>query len=322
MPALSRDDTIAILDDDDDFSTTAPQTDSPVKSGVPRWGVDSIRSQATDATPALGDTSVEIVGDDEGDEVEEIPAPPEEETDPELQVFINAARERQRLAESQKSEPSTEILKVQVESAIPGTLVDGKPVTFKLNSTDQLKNLKTTWCSVMQMNHIDMAAEDIFFTWRGRRLYNTTTLRGLGIATMGNDLLYAGGVGDRRGFTADRKRVVLEAWTEELFQAHLAEQDKEEKRRRGELDEEEAEPSAPAEEKIRVAMRSKQGDPVKVSVSASSTVGDLVEKFREKRHLPAEVKVSIYFDGEKLDEGMMLQDADIGDDDQVEVHLN
>lgn len=318
MPPPSRDDTIAILDDDD-VPIKTPQMESPVKSDVAGWTAGAMRAHVASSIPALGGNPVEIIDDEDEDEIEEVPAPVEEETDPELQAFVNAARERQRLAASQESE---ETFKVQVESTIPRTLVSGKPVTFRLTSSDQLKNIKTTWCSVMQLNHVDVTAEDTFFTWRNRRLYNTTTLRGLGIATMGNDLLYAGDVGDRRGFSADRKKVVLQAWTEELFEAHLAAEEREEMRRRGELDEEEPEPSAPAEEKIKVAMRSKQGEPVKVTTSASSTIGDLVARFREKRHLPTEVKVSVYFDGEKLEEGMTLQDADIGDDDQVEVHLN
>lgn len=323
MPTPSRDDTIAILDDDVVVPIKTPPTESPVKSGLASWTADSIRAHATSSTLALGDNPVEIIDDDEEEDViEEVPAPAEEETDPELQAFVNAARERQRLAEARESGAAAENIKVLVESTIPRTLVSGKPLTFRLTSDDQLKNIKTTWCSVMELNHVDVTAEDVFFTWRGRRLYNTTTLRGLGIATMGNDLLYAGDVGDRRGFSADRRKVVLQAWTEELFEAHLAEEEKEEMRRRGELDEEEPEPSAPAEAKIKVAMRSRQGEPVKVTTTASSTIGDLVAMFREKRHMPAEVKVSILFDGEKLEESMTLQDADIGDDDQVEVHLN
>ena len=314
-----------ILEEEDTISTTTPQTDSPFKGAEPRWAAASFQSCATgSSTPAPVEAAVEIIDDEDEDEdaIEEIPAPSEEETDPDLQVFINAARERQRLAESQKSNPTAESFKVQVESTIPRTLVNDKPVTFKLTSTDPLKGLKTTWCTVMQMNHAEVTVDDTFFTWRGRRLYNTTSLRGLGIATMGNDLLYAGDMGDRRGFSADRRRVVLQAWTEELFEAHLAEEEREERRRRGELDEEEEEPAAPAEEKIRVAMRPKQGEPVKVTATASSTIGDLVEKFRAKKSLPADVVVAVHFDGERLDEGISLQDADIGDDDQVEVHLN
>ena len=320
LPSPSQDDTIAVPDDG--FAPTSDlEGESPVKKGVPHWSGDSYRANSS-FTSDLESVPVEIVDDDDDAEVEELPAPEEEETDPDLQVFINAARERQRLAESQKSNPLTETFKVQVESTIPRTTIGGKPVTFKLNSTDLLKNLKTTWCSVMQMNHVDVTANDIFFTWRGRRLYNTTTLQGLSIATMGNDLLYAGDTGDRRGFSADRRRVVLQAWTEELFEAHLAEEEREEKRRRGELEEEEELPPAVVEEKLRVTMRSRQGEPVKVAVTASSTVGELVEKFREKRGLPAEASVAIYFDGEKLAEDITLQDADIGDEEQVEVHLN
>lgn len=321
----SQDGTIAILDDDDDdVSPTNPPTDSPLKSSAPRWASDTISGRTTTSpTPVPGSTSVEIIGDSdsEPEEVEEVPAPPEEETDPDLQVFINAARERQRLA-SQETEPSAENFKVQVESTIPRALIDGKPVSFKLSSTDPLKNLKSTWCTVMEINHVDVSRNDVFFTWRGRRLYNTTTLRGLGIAAMGNDLLYAGDAGDRRGFSSDRKRVVLEAWTEELFEGHLRDEERERMRRLGEIEEREEESAAPAEERVRVTMRARQGEPVKVSATASSTVAELVEKFRAKRSLPAEAVIAVHFDGERLGEGVTLQDADIGDEEQVEVHLS
>lgn len=322
----SQGDTIAVLDDDDDddASSTNPPAYSPLKSSAPRWASDTISGRTTTSpTPVPGSTSVEIIGDSdsEPEEVEEILAPPEEETDPDLQVFINAARERQRLV-SQETEPSVENFKVQVETTIPRALIDGKPVSFKLSSTDPLKNLKSTWCTVMEINHVDVSHSDVFFTWRGRRLYNTTTLRGLGIAAMGNDLLYAGDAGDRRGFSSDRKRVVLEAWTEELFEGHLRDEERERMRRLGEIEEVEGESAAPVEERVRVTMRARQGEPVKVSATASSTVADLVEKFRAKRSLPVEAAVAVYFDGERLGEGVTLQDADIGDEEQVEVHLS
>lgn len=323
-PMPSQGDTITILgEDEEDGHPTNPSADSPLKSSASRWASDTISGRTTTSpTPVPASTSVEIIGDSDSEpEVEEVVAPPEEETDPDLQVFINAARERQRLA-SQETEPSAENFKVQVESTIPRALIDGKPVSFKLSSTDPLKNLKSTWCTVMEINHVDVSHSDVFFTWRGRRLYNTTTLRGLGIAAMGNDLLYAGDAGDRRGFSTDRKRVVLEAWTEELFEGHLRDEERERMRMLGEIEEVEEESSAPVEEKVRVTMRARQGEPVKVSATTSSTVAELVEKFRAKRSLPAEAAVAVYFDGERLAEGVTLQEADIGDEEQVEVHLS
>src|SRR5690606_3522597 len=100
--------------------------------------------------------------------------------------------------------------------------------------------------------------------------------------------------GNRRGFSTDRKRVVLEAWTEELYEGHLKEEERERMRRLGEIEEEEEEESAPAEEKLRVTMRARQGEPVKVSATASSTVADLIDKFRAKRDLPADAAVAVY----------------------------
>ncbi|SPN96932.1 uncharacterized protein DNG_00451 [Cephalotrichum gorgonifer] len=330
-PPPSQDDTITILDDadDDDFTQATALPDASSKDGLPSWVTTSLSSTTNRSTPAADSNApVEVIQDDD---VEEVLAPSEEETDPDLQVFINAARERererQRLAESQESEPkAAEDLKVQVESLIPRALDDGKPVVFKLSSGDPLKTLKTTWCDIMRINNVDLDPADVFFTWRGRRLYNTTTLSGLGISNMGNDLLYAGDMGDRGGLSADRKRVVLQAWTEVLYQKHLEEEERERLRRLGGLDEEEVAGAAgaapPEEKKIKVTMRPRQGEPVKVALVASSTVGDLVERFRAKRQIPPDVQVAIHFDGERLEEQMALEEADIGDEDQVEVHLN
>lgn len=333
MPPPSQDGTITILDDDDDddVPTQTLPADSSYKDAVPRWVTKSLSNGTTSlSTPAIDMASVEIVKDsDDDDEVEEVLAPSEEETDPDLQVFINAAR--QRLAESQESEASSEeTFKVQVESAIPGTApADGKTLTFKLSASGPLGDLKTAWCAMLRIQHVELSHADVFFTWRGRRLYNTTTLGGLGVATMGNELLYAGDAGDRRGLSADRKKVVLKAWTEALYEEHVKSEERERLRRLGELDDDDgpggadaAAAAAPQEPRVRVTMRARQGEPVKVSVTASSTVGDLVAKFREKRNLPAEAKVSIHFDGERLDEGTTLEDADIGDEEQVEVHLS
>ncbi|PKS06388.1 hypothetical protein jhhlp_007136 [Lomentospora prolificans] len=248
----------------------------------------------------------------------------EEEEDPELQKYVQAAHERKRQLEQERQQEqagSKKNFTVEVISDIPYTHMAG-PCVFKHFGDDPLKQVRETWCAIMQMHKIDIIANDVFLTWRGNRLYNTTTLQGLGISILGNNLLYAQS-GTREGFSEDRKRVILQAWTEDLFETYQQEKERERLRLLGELDDEQEEDAAAPEpeEKIKVTMRPKQGDSVKVSVTASSTVSVLIEKFRAKRHIPQEAKISIHFDGEKLGEEMTLEAADIGDDDQVEVHM-
>ena len=248
----------------------------------------------------------------------------DEEDDPELQKYVQDAQERKRRLEEEQQLEQAGIKKnftVEVISTIPNTHLAG-PCLFKHFADDPLKQVRETWCAVMQMHRVDLNASDVFLTWRGNRLYNTTTLQGLNISVLGNNLLYSP-KGNREGFSDDRKRVVLEAWTEELFDEYQQEKERERQRLLGELDDEEedAAPAPEPEERIKVTMRPKQGESVKVSVTASSSVSALIEKFRAKRHIPVEVKISIHFDGETLGEQMTLEDADIGDEDQVEVHM-
>ncbi|CAI4216226.1 unnamed protein product [Parascedosporium putredinis] len=229
----------------------------------------------------------------------------DEEDDPELQKYVQDAQERKRRLEEEQQLEQAGIKKnftVEVISTIPNTHLAG-PCLFKHFADDPLKQRRVP--------HV-----------AGNRLYNTTTLQGLNISVLGNNLLYSP-KGNREGFSDDRKRVVLEAWTEELFDEHQQEKERERQRLLGELDDEEedAAPAPEPEERIKVTMRPKQGESVKVSVTASSSVSALIEKFRAKRHIPVEVKISIHFDGETLGEQMTLEDADIGDEDQVEVHM-
>jgi hypothetical protein len=266
---------------------------------------------------------VEIVAvDEDGDDKDLLVNTQEEEQDPALKAYIAAAQERNRLekeAEGQQSSSGRCYL-VQIESQIPRT----KATTFRQPIGDPLKKARNTWCAVMRLNnHADVQDDDVFLTWRGNRLYNMTTLKGLGIEVMGDNYLYAGeDMGEGAGFSADRKKAVFEAWTEQLYEENVAAKERDRLRLMGELDEEvDAAPEAPPEEKIKITMRARQGEPVKISVPVSATVAVLVEKFRAKRHIPKDISVTIHFDGEELGEGVSLADADIGDEDQVEVHM-
>lgn len=289
-----------VIDDDDDFVIL----DSPV---APAKGKE--KEEEEEGIAIVEDTARSSFREDE--------------EDPELQKYVQAAQERKRQLEKEQEQEQVLAKKnftIEVVSDIPYTHAAG-PCVFKHFANDPLKQVRETWCAIMQMHKIDVVANDVFLTWRENRLYNTTTLQGLGISILGNNQLYSKS-GGREGFSEDRKRVILEAWTEDLFEQHQREKERERLRLLGELDEGvpvAAEPEP--EEKFKVTMRPKQGESVKVSATASSTVSVLIEKFRAKRHIPQDVKISIYFDGEKLGDEITLQEADIGDEDQVEVHM-
>ena len=114
------------------------------------------------------------------------PTPPPPPLDPEVQIFIIS----------------------RLENAIP--------LIIKRRLSQRLKDVRVHWCS---HNHFteDMA-NSIFLTWRGKRLFDVTTCKSLGIGV------------DREGrvidkeqdeFVADDERKIhMEAMTEELYEEY------------------------------------------------------------------------------------------------------
>lgn len=87
----------------------------------------------------------------------------------------------------------------------------------------------------------------------------------------------------------------------------------------GQKEEEEEEPEE--ERKIKVILKTRSDPPVKTTVRPATTVETLIAYFRQQRNLSEETQVVLYFDGEQLEEGTTVEDAEIEDMDAIEVHV-
>jgi hypothetical protein len=254
-----------------------------------------------------------------------------DDDDLEVDAATQALMDKYR-AEQNAAEEETRDVRIKVATRIPGVAeaiyqgTSKKEFKCQVKYQGELKIVKETWCRAARNGGFDIRETDIFLTWRGLPLYNSTTMKSLGIKFIGSSRFYAGDgsqVADLSGFTEDRKFVLVEAWTKQVHTDYLEELEQERRRELGEvIEDKEHSPSPVQEAKIRITIRPKQGEPVKISVAASGIVGDLAAKFRAKRQIPSDVKVTIVFDGEKLQDHLSLEDADITDDDlQVDVLL-
>jgi hypothetical protein len=246
---------------------------------------------------------------------------PDSDMDDATKALIEEVRARQ-IAEEALEE--TGDIRILVESRIPGAAeainktLKGKPFRCRVLYRGELKKVKQSWCNTVRNGGVDIEDTDVIMMWRDNLLYKSTTPQSLGIRFIGS-LLYAGDKSDLSGFTTSRTEMVIHMWTEESQKQFLEEKEKERQREFGEICEpKERTPSPEPEAKVRVTVRSKQGDPVKVLVPASGTVGDLVATFRSKRNIPEDAKITIVLDGEALQDHMSLQDAEVDDDIQVD----
>ncbi|KAH7170878.1 ubiquitin-2 like Rad60 SUMO-like-domain-containing protein [Dactylonectria macrodidyma] len=302
-----------------------PRTESFAFSGAPVISLDSDSDE--DVKPIAASLrrrspSISIVEDASPPPS----SPPQPAEDDEFAEYVLKAEQQRakdramltRGAESgSQSRETTEIL---VTSEMP----DAKTLLVKFIFDKPLRVIRETWIAKQRQNGIHIPldqSDDVVLTWRRRKVYNYSTLLSLGIRPHADGRLVADAHGSA-GLLDSSTRVHLEAWTPELFQQMEREEELRRKREAGELsDEEEAESAPEPETKIKVILKARDLDDVKLSVRPETTVETLVTGFRTQRDVAANREISLWFDGERLEEHVTMDEAEIDDMDTIEVHI-
>jgi len=293
--------------------------------------------------------TVTIDDEDESDDLMET-------EDPEFAKYIiraqarseqaKLAREMARAASRPDASPAERIstindpiITITVKSRLPTpnkiTIIQAR---IKMSQT--MKVLRQNFINHARSNGVKIPNdESVFLSWRGIKIYDTTTGLSLHIAPDAE-----GNIRDEHGHKLnDEARgyhkggLFFEAWTDHMFEqfqrsrsmAHLRGFD-------GILDDDDddegydenmGEPgdggsvqeSAPL---ITITLKSKNSELQPVKLGAAATIAELVAAFRTKRGLRASETVALYFDGLKLDEAANICDTELEDGDEVDVHLS
>lgn len=246
--------------------------------------------------------------------------------------FIKEARERMRKrhAENQANPASTqspttpEVVEIYIQSHLEGTT----DMRVKIHLLQKLSVVKQSWVGYNQKKKMpvpESVLNAMFFTWRGNKVYDFTTLASLDIKRKNDGQLYSIHGTTRDGFEGWEK-VHIEAWTSELFEEYQREKDKERKRRLGELEDDESD-RAPAPEpvpkvdSIKVILKSKDNGTQNLTVPMNVEVAKLSLAFRTVKKIPAEREIVLHFDGEALDGDSTIDEVGIEDMDSIEVHI-
>jgi hypothetical protein len=153
----------------------------------------------------------------------------------------------------------------------------------------------------------------VILTWKGKRLFDVTTCRSLGIedgdADWEDDIFGPGAEG------GDYIRVHMEATTMELLQeqqkalAHEDEQDE------SEDEDEEAEPGG----SIRVIFKGPGIQDQRLKVHPSTVIARVIKTLFHNGRIPPDKSIHLMFDGERLSPESTFGDTDIADLDCVDV---
>ncbi|CAK7205189.1 hypothetical protein SEUCBS139899_007954 [Sporothrix eucalyptigena] len=228
---------------------------------------------------------------------------------------------------------------------------------------DQLmRHVKDAYIGHANRNGVDLTDEQahtVLLTWKGSKIYNSTTGLSLGIKPdakgrfrdvhgpgSGGDINAAGAGAGSAGFMSGGLH--LEIWTLDLYDAYLEAEDKRRRRNLGEAVEDDmlsdsdqgsgnqsqargmsqgagdtADATAPAAQttRIRLVLKSRDYEKLKITAHNNTTIETLATAFRLQRGIGPDEKVAIMWDGEELDGGMTVGEAEMEDMDSVEVHI-
>jgi hypothetical protein len=314
---------------------------------MPKGYISLSDSEDIDAESAKRGVVEPISLDDDDDEIYPIlrtePQRVEEDplmSDEEFPKLVQRARQRERQKEVERhnavnsfveknhansaavsavddvfQESTTEVdpvVEILVSSCIEGT----KPLMVRRKLNQRLKEVRLSWCDKQILAGAPLSPQvktSIFLTWNGKRLFDASTCKHLGIRTGLDGKFLSEGVGfDAHG------RLHFEAWTEDLF---MACQHPTQSQKQGGDREEEPEQNQEHIERVKLLLKAKDIEPFRMRVKATTTVEKMARAFRQEKDIPAEKEIALYFDGDRLDPGLRVEDTELADMDTVEVHI-
>ncbi|EAA32854.1 hypothetical protein GE21DRAFT_5450 [Neurospora crassa] len=238
---------------------------------------------------------------------------------------------------------------VLVTSRMPHT----KPLTARRRMKQGLKLILDTWIR-QQVLHGCEIPEDmvgkLFLTFKGNRIYGNSTIASLGVKVDANGVLQLppGAMTSREameGYVIQGGKIglVLEVWHEEFYEEELTKEKRRRERELGLIDDDDdedqqsgtgvsgangwsrggSEAAEVKKTKIKVVLKAKDLQPLKIAVYEDTPVSTMVQVFRKQRDIKPEQTVVIQFDGEELNENMLVGAMDIERDEtnQFEVYI-
>lgn len=247
----------------------------------------------------------------------------EEIEDPEIAAI--EARARARAAEKRAAAASGRKAPI-AQLFIASNLPDTAPLMVKVRIDSTLEKPREAWC--LRQGFTPEMTRNVFFTWKETRLYDSTTIRRLGMKVdiHGNVSLEGD---DSHIYDEDNlPKVHVEAWTEELLAQHKRERAAEAEaarkavRRSPTIQEREPTPEpTPAAQKYRLILKAKGMEDVKIQANPDTTFERLADAFRTSRNIPKTQPVTLMFDGDRLSPMDTVQDTELEDLDAIDVML-
>ncbi|OJK00593.1 hypothetical protein ASPACDRAFT_119130 [Aspergillus aculeatus ATCC 16872] len=198
------------------------------------------------------------------------------------------------------------IVQILITSKISNT----KPLIVRRKIHQPLKDVRLAW-----LNRQDLPKgleSSIFLTWKGKRLFDVTTCRSLGIGPKGRHAHGPVTCDFLRSDSSDLQ-IHMEAATDNPLDLDNGRS----------LSSANPAPGADMDTGGRslknIVLKAPGLDDLRLRVSLQMQVSQLIRRFRDARQISLEHEVYLVFDGERLDLGCALEDYDLANDDLLDV---
>jgi len=196
-------------------------------------------------------------------------------------------------------------------------------MVIKRKLSQRLKEVRLAWCDRQLIDGSPLDPElkkSIFLTWRGTRLFDVSTCKGMGVKMDPGSKF-----GNREGFNDGK--IHVNAWTADTFDQYKKQKELKQKWQTEhpldeDAEEEETQEKEEAKEPtMRLVVKSKDYPEFKVVVKNHTPIEKLINAFRTRNEISAERIVEFQFDGEVLQPHSAAGDADLEDMSSVDAYV-
>ena len=213
----------------------------------------------------------------------------------------------------------------RVQIFITSPIENTQPLIVQRKMSQQLKAVREAWCN--RQGFAQEMQDTVFLTWKGKRLFDVSTCRILGVQVDSNGLLVdqAGSDMYRGDDESHDRHLHMEAMTESTFadmkrrreRASLPQNDDENDD--DVVETEVAKPIAPTN--VKIIVRAPEMADFRVAVNVTTRVKRIIGAFRTFHNLGPEREVLLQFDGESLDPDTVVSELDLEDMDNIDAYV-
>jgi hypothetical protein len=187
------------------------------------------------------------------------------------------------------------------------------PLLVHRKMSQGLKEVRLAWCN--RQNLAPETHSSIYLTWKGRRLFDVTTCRSLGLRAQSS--MAIAGIDNDLFAEAEQNhlRIHMAAVTDKPLLTNRPNVS-------------EAVPDTPAlstesdqGESMKLVLRSPGYEDFKIKARQKTLISRLISAFRDKQNIPKESSIALFFDGDKLPPDSCIGDHEVDNLDLVDVQI-